>query len=332
MHDANYLVRPSRLRRQGCLVLLATLILAGSAAAQTVDCGRLQQQIAAGDRGGRNSQGLRRFASELARTQAYAHQLGCDGFTLFGGDPQCPGLNGRIQQLQASVAQQQAGGGGGRGDLVARFNAYCRGAPPPPEGGGFFDRLFGSLSPQPAAPPPPAVLDERRQEDDDDDRPLHGGSQAVCVRSCDGGFFPLPISARHNPDELTQMCQALCPGTEASVFTRAPNADIKSAVSLDGHAYMDQQNALAFQKSYTPACSCRPAGKSWAETLATAEELLDNTRKGDIVVTPEKSAELSRPTGVVPAPTPNASPAPSSKPPVTAGAAKPAIRQVGPQP
>ena len=41
----------------------------------------------------------------------------------------------------------------------------------------------------------------------------------------------------------------------------------------------------------------RPDGKTWAEALANAEEVLDSTRKGDIVVTPEKAAELSRPKG-----------------------------------
>ena len=319
--------------RSGCLVVVGTAVLAHGAAAQNVDCARLRQQIAVGDRGGRSPQAPRRAAGELARAEGYAHQLGCDGFTLFGGDPQCPGLNARIQQLQGAVAQLQAGGEGGRGDLVARFNAYCRdGAPPPQQQGGFFDRLFGALAPQPA-PPPAAVIDERP---DDDDRPQRGGgSQAVCVRSCDGGFFPLAMSARHDSQDLTQMCQALCPGTEASVFTRAPNADIKSAVSLDGKPYIDQPNALAFQKSYTPACSCRPAGKNWAETLATAEELLDNTRKGDIVVTPEKSAELSRPRGVAAAPAASLAPAaPPVDPAMQSGGlkAKPAIRQVGPQP
>ena len=115
------------------------------------------------------------------------------------------------------------------------------------------------------------------------------------MRTCDGGFFPLGISARRGKDNLVEMCQALCPGTETQVFTRNPDADIKTAASLDGKPYADLPNALKFEKSFSAACTCRQAGKSWAETLADAEEVLGATRKGDIVVTKEKSDELSRP-------------------------------------
>ena len=115
------------------------------------------------------------------------------------------------------------------------------------------------------------------------------------MRTCDGGFFPLGISARHSKESLVEMCSALCPGTETAVYTRSPNADIKTAASLEGKPYADLPNALKFEKSFSAACTCRQPGKSWAETLANAEEVLGATRKGDIVVTKEKSDELSRP-------------------------------------
>ncbi len=333
--------RPERRIRCGAALSVLIALVAPAAVAQTVDCARLQQQISQGERGGnRGAQAARRQAGELARTQAYAHQLGCDGFTLFGGNPQCGALNGRIAQLQANLQQlQAAGGSGGRGDLIARFNAYCRGGAAPPPQRGFFDSLLGALTPQAPPPPPTAVLPQVRDDDRDDEGPRgRGGSQAVCVRGCDGGFFPLPISARHGADDLTQMCEALCPGAETAVFTRNPDSDIKTSVGLDGKPYTDLPNALAFQKRYTAACSCRPAGKSWAETLATAEEVLDNTRKGDIVVTPEKAAELSRPKG---GPMPGVPPVRSAPPQRTAGdgtitngdpTIKRPVRQVGPQP
>ena len=268
--------------------------------AQQVDCARLQQLIAQGG-GGRSGGALRRQSAEIARTQALIRQYGCEGgFAFFGGgNPQCGGLNQRLQGLQAGLAQLQAGGGGGRGDLVASYNAYCRGgqpAAPSPQPRGFFESLFGGgeerRQPVPQLPPPEA----QGQAGDDDERDIaHGGSQAVCVRTCDGGFFPLGISARRSKESLVEMCQALCPGTETAVYTRNPNADIKTAASLEGKAYTDLPNALKFEKTFSPACTCRQPGKSWAETLANAEEVLGATRKGDIVVTKEKSDELSRP-------------------------------------
>ncbi len=285
-------------RRLGAgLGLLA--VLAGPASAQGVDCGRLQQQIAASGGGRGNAQ---RASAELARSVAAARQLGCDRqqFLFFGSSPppQCGGLNARIAQLQAAVGQGQ----GGRDDLVARFNAYCRGGPqsaalqPAPRQRGFFESLFGGGEDPRQAPPaelPPGGPADTA--DDGDGAEAHGGSQAVCVRTCDGGFFPMNMSSRHNQDSLNEMCAALCPNTQTAVYTRNPNSEIKTAVSLEGRPYMDLPNALKFQKNYDAACTCRPANKTWAEALSGAESALGNQRKGDIMVTPEKSAELSRP-------------------------------------
>ena len=231
-------------------------------------------------------------------------QYGCDsgGFNFFGGgNPQCGGLSQRLQGLQAGMAQLQAGGGGSRGDLVARYNAYCRGgqSAPAAQPRGFFESLFGGGEPHreplPQSPQEQAPQRPRETDDGDDEGFAHGGSQAVCVRTCDGGFFPLGISARHGKESLVEMCQALCPGTEVEVFTRNPDADIKTAASLDGKPYSELPNALKFEKSFVASCTCRQPGKNWAQTLANAEEVLGATRKGDIVVTKEKSDELSRP-------------------------------------
>lgn len=287
----------ARLARRIALGAIALASGAAPALAQSVDCGRLQQQIAQMDGAGGNryAQAARRQQAELARTQAYSHQLGCDSFTsFFGANPQCGGLQQRIQQMQANLGQLQASGNAGpRGELVQRFNAYCRGAQPPRQRG-FFESLFGGGDePRQQVVPDGPPIDAPNP--DGETQTAHGGAQAVCVRTCDGGFFPLGISSHHSGEDLTQMCQALCPGAEVAVFTRNPDADIKTAAGLDGKPYVDLPNALKFQKTFVADCSCRPKGKSWAEALSNAEEVLGNTRKGDILVTPEKSDELSRP-------------------------------------
>ena len=347
----------ARPRLDGLTLSIVTVMMiatAGPVAAQALDCGRLQQQIAQGDRGGGNryAGAARKQASELGRTQAYAHQLGCDaGFSFFGGNPQCGALTQRIQQMQANLSQLQAAGGGSRADLIARFNASCRGAPPQPQQPrGFFESIFGG--PQQEAPrqPLPEMQPDGTLPGDDDGTGAHGGSQAVCVRTCDGGFFPLGVSARRGGDTLNDMCSALCPGTEAAVYTRNPDADIKTAMSIDGKPYMDLPNALHFTKSVTPACSCLPAGKTWAEALANAEDQIGHAHKGDIMVTPEKSDELSRPkldpaarssllakpttAMVMPSDTqPNTTPPQTTAPQTTSqDGVKHAVRRVGPQP
>jgi hypothetical protein len=287
------------------LVAAGSIDLAALAQAQQgVDCGRLQAQIASIDQANLHNNpyagAAQKQRGEIERTRAYAQSIGCDKqqFLFFGGSPppQCPSLQGRIQQMQANLAQLEAnashsGANPQRQDLVARYNAYCRGEQRQP---GFFESLFGGGQNQPAPadlPPDQSII----APTDEEQKP-HGGSEAVCVRSCDGGFFPLNYSARRsNPENLTELCKALCPNTEAIVYTRVPGQEIQTSVSLDGTPYTDLPAALKFQKSFDAACTCRPAGQSWADALVGAERVLGHERKGDIIVTPEKSAEMSRP-------------------------------------
>jgi hypothetical protein len=288
------------LLRRTALVL--ALVSAGSlcvstARAQSVDCNRLQAQIAQANAADPNSDRLAAAAqkqrSELGRTVAYAHSIGCDrsSFVFFGPQPpaQCPGINAQIQQMHGNLAQLQGQlRGGARGSLVAQYNAYCRGgaqvASTPPRG--FFEQLFGgSFGAQPdiMAPSP------------EDDTP-RGGSMAVCVKSCDGSFFPVSYSAhRGNLDELSDLCHALCPNSEVTLYTRSLYRDMKSAVSIGGEPYREMHNAFKFEKAVEPSCACKAPGQSWVQALADAERVLGGQRRGDMIVTPQQAEEMSRP-------------------------------------
>jgi hypothetical protein len=91
------------------------------------------------------------------------------------------------------------------------------------------------------------------------------------------------------------MCRALCPNADVSLYTYPASGGIEQAVSISGARYMDGPNALKYRQSLDSTCSCRRRGESWAEALAGAEAKLGRESKGDIFVTPEKSAEMSRP-------------------------------------
>jgi type II secretory pathway component HofQ len=65
-------------------------------------------------------------------------------------------------------------------------------------------------------------------------------------------------------------------------------------VSTDGEPYKDLANAGKYRTSYTPGCTCKPPNQSWVQALQKAEELLDNKSKRDLIVTVEKSKELSK--------------------------------------
>jgi hypothetical protein len=277
---------------------------------QPVDCASLAARIAALGEGAQKSSknygdAVQKQRVDLDHAIHQARGLGCDRAQFFLFDslpPQCPSLNAQIRQLQANLAYYQAGGDSNptaRQQLVASYNAYCRTqarAPGEPPERGFLDQLFGLFSPNrnPSSQPFPG---EDVVPLPGEDLSPRGGSQALCVRSCDGGFFPLTVSAnRGDLEQLSDLCQALCPNAEVSVYTRAPYQDIKTAVSLDGGTpYADLPNAFRFQKTFDSTCTCKPPRQSWAEALAPAEPLLGRVSKSDIVVTPEKSAELARP-------------------------------------
>ena len=82
-------------------------------------------------------------------------------------------------------------------------------------------------------------------------------------------------------------------------------------MSSTGERYVDMPNALKFQQSFDSTCSCRRKGESWAQALANAEARYGHELH-DILVTPEKSAELSRPIVAKAAADPKAKPSKTS--------------------
>jgi hypothetical protein len=303
------------LRRLG-RVLSAMLIVVGMGAsqggalAQAVDCSRLAQQISALGMPGAGTDPARaqqfrdaanRQQSELDRTSNYASSIGCGRrqFLFFGDAPprECGQIEQQIARMRGNLSElrqqaQQAGGGDeARRELTARYDASCRGGQQQ-RGGGFFDALFGGgartprdvpVDGEPAAPTP-------------EETGPSGGALAVCVRTCDGGFFPVSYSAnRARYQELGELCQAMCPNVETQLFTMSMGREIEQSVGVDGKPYTSLPNAGKFRTKYDSACTCKKADQSWVEALGNAEKMLGRDSRRDQIVTPERAAELSRP-------------------------------------
>src|SRR5271166_3983900 len=186
---------------------LAGVLASAAALAQNADCARLQAAISAAPRGGGQLQAAaERQRAELSRTSAYAHSIGCDNqkFLFFGSEPppQCGEIKGQIARMQASLAdlQARAGGGAGRADLIARYNAECVNAPKGPTN--IFEALFGGGARQPQgdmaslplSPEEQQQTIEKSIESEKKGANAQAGSYAVCVRTCDGSFFPVSYS------------------------------------------------------------------------------------------------------------------------------------------
>ncbi len=300
------LPRKGPLRRlSGALVALA-MLLSSQAMAQSAYCDNLRAQIAAAG----NSAGSARYRAaaatqqkEIDRTVAYGRSIGCDRqqFLFFGNapPPQCGAINSRVAQMRANLASLHQGSGEGqRQALQARFDQQCRQQPVrvASRQRNIFEELFGAQEEEPTPVRELPMSPQDRDLDENGAPFARGGSMAVCVRACDGGFFPVSYSARRaNLADLAELCRTQCPNLEVALYTRSPSRDMETAVSMDGEAYADHPNALKYTKSYDPTCSCRPPGRSWAETLAEAERLLAERNKDDLVVSAEKAEEMSRP-------------------------------------
>ena len=283
-------------------------VLPGSLAfaQQSGECARLQAAIAAAPRGGggQNAAAAERQRAELAQTSAYARSIGCDNrkFLFFGSEPpaQCGEIKGQIARMQANLADLQGrAGGGGRADLIARYNAECANAPRQP--GNIFEALFGGLAKMGAPDQPVYATPEEEQqaigktiENEKKYANAQAGSYAVCVRACDGGFFPVSYSGIGRVDNLEEACRSLCPNADVALYSFPLGGTIDQAISPGGERYVDLPNALKFQQTFDPSCSCRRRGESWAQALAAAEARYGHEAR-DILVTPEKSLELSRP-------------------------------------
>jgi hypothetical protein len=297
--------RAGRIARVSAAIV-SLVLMNVSAKAQNAYCESLKAQIAlaSGGDGGSRAAAAKQQA-ELIRTVAYARRLGCERqqFLIFGEapPPQCGQINARIAQMNANLTNlQQTGYNARKAALIARFDAQCRSpsAASNAQPRNFLEQLFGVPSQSAARETMPEFDPMGAQLDpleDEADR-ARGGSEAICVRQCDGGFFPVSYSARRsNLDELNSLCRALCPNAEATLYTKSPWRDVDTAVSLDGDNYADHPNALKFQKTRVAGCGCKPPGKSWAEALEEAERMLAARHSEDVIVTPEQAERLSRP-------------------------------------
>jgi hypothetical protein len=312
-----------------CATLLVALLLGNDARAQQMNpppppgavnpmCPRLESQLAMIDRGGgdpaRDEQ-IRRYQDSAAKQQAeldrvtlQAKRMGCESsgfFSLFNGqNAQCTPVNNQIQQMRANLDQittnlerlRTGGLGGGEREnqrhsvllALAQNNCgpqYASALQQQQGPGSFLNNLFGNgIGSNPGAPPA-------------DLGAASGTYRTVCVRTCDGGYFPISFAttpAKFGDDE--KACKALCPATEANLYAyRNPGEDMNQAVSVSGQPYTALQNAFHFRQEFNPSCSCKAAGQSWADALKNIDDKAAAEQQGDIIVTDESAKKMSRP-------------------------------------
>jgi hypothetical protein len=247
------------LRRFVHIALAIGMGFAMQGAAQAQTCYTLQAELThllgQGAGGGgdqaRYERAYREQAHVLAQTERRARQSGCfgGGFLFFRRQPNqsCETLLPKLRDMQGNLAKldrmRRRGGEGGRNsrrvrDLQRMIAVRGCGVP----GRDDF-----------SAPERLYEMDTRRS--------LRGTYRTLCVRTCDGYYFPISYATtRASFGEDAQICSAMCPGTEAKLFAhRNPGGDPEEMMSVDGEPYTSLPTAFRYRTSYDPSCTCRPA-------------------------------------------------------------------------
>ena len=278
---------------------------------QQIRCLQLQQELAGAQGGGAGRDALPGIDKQiqdatrvLQGTKAAMEDAGCyESFFIFGRglvrSPKCLSMNDRVEGARRQVEQLQdqraaiLGGGGNRRrqadlqDALAR-NGCGRPSPQPArrEGGGGLFNWFGGgerqeeQSAQPEAPVYRSI-------------DPNGRYRAVCVRTCDGFFFPITNSTYAG--QLAQdatMCQANCAAPSELYVYRNPGQEIDQAISLNGTAYKDLPNAFKYRKTYVKGCSCK-------ETEYNPTEIEAASQKAEATPAPGKPGAKKKPAAPV---------------------------------
>jgi hypothetical protein len=310
-------------------------------AQQNPVCTRLETQLASVERGGgagsratmvRGAEdAVNRQQAEVDRLVLQQRRAGCQAagiFSIFTAQPpQCSALNSQVDQarnqlnrLMSDLQRTQSGGGNDmesqRQSVLAQLaqnncGPQYRSAAAAPQRG-IFDTVFNSGSGNYGGV----------------DISSGGSFRTLCVRTCDGYYYP--ISFATNPSHFADdenTCRNTCPNAEVALYSHRTSDDVRHAATVQGRRYVDLPTAFRYRQQFDPSCSCRKPGQSWADAMGQSR---DRIGRGDIIVTDEKSKELSLPRPATP-PAPAATQPAAAAQPAAAGPPNQApVRSVGP--
>lgn len=144
------------------------------------------------------------------------------------------------------------------------------------------------------------------EESTDLSGPTGGTYRTMCVRRCDGYYFPISYgSSPAQFDQDASRCENMCPGSTVELyFQSVAEKDSENMLSLDGQTpYLSLPNAFAYRKRAVgsdPQCNCDYPGSEARDDAASGPSA------GSIVLIPtrkNKTQLSSQPAGTGPADT-----------------------------
>jgi hypothetical protein len=112
----------------------------------------------------------------------------------------------------------------------------------------------------------------------------YSSHRPVCVRLCDGFFFPASVPAGgSNAASEEAACAGECPDAPTELFYQPKGSDkIEDAISATGHPYSALPIALRYRSTQDNTCTCH---RSLVSSLSPLHD--PTLRKGDALMTPK---------------------------------------------
>lgn len=245
-------------------------------------CRQLEAELASlpsGSIGGRQArrydQAIATQMREMEEARAQAREAGCDRGFLARSAAFCGSLNATLSRMQMNLVTLQGRraqlGGSGRhtGRERARIEAAIE--------------VNGCNEPQRSLPEPveqrrpgeTIVIDGRNGQRIGGE--LTGSFRTLCVRMCDGYYFPISysVSAASFPRDQ-RACEARCPGADVDLFYhRVPGEESQDMVSASTRLpYAELENAFLYRRTDVPeqpSCGC---GTAAADTRHRGFEII----------------------------------------------------------
>lgn len=274
-----------------CLLVVAT----AESNAQSRLCRQLEAQLAATSSGG-NSPQFRKYdravktqRRELKKAKRNARRAGCrtGALSIFGNGnnrSQCNALISTIDRMEQNLAQ-----------LERRLARYDDGGRSPAVRARLLDRIEANgcrdrqevVRRDDSRSRQVNILDQifngnaRRRGPLDDENgnrirtTLNDGSlpdlpgargslRTLCVRTCDGYYFPVSFAAsEYDLDRDQKVCEAMCPGTEVRLYYhQVEGEESEDMISVAGEPYTELGTAFLYRQAgyrREKGCGCSPA-------------------------------------------------------------------------
>lgn len=308
-------------------VFLLSLLAAwsGVAHAQSGSCSGLSRQLAAAGSGQlteskTNDRAAVQAKINLQQARMRAKSDGCTGFLFNRGDPavckrhernmakisatltRLENRNGKTALSRQQIARLMDAKGCNRSQVAGKPKVAG------PERRTLFDVLFGSRQESSPAIPEKGIRRERpnvsvaseglKATYEGDEPGVNGivkkGYRTLCVRTCDGYYFPISFSTKPKFFARDQnACTAMCPAGNAKLFYHAvPEQESDAMISVIGQQpYSELPNAFDYRTmglKAVPGCSCHgvrqveiPTNETAQADVPVSDELNDGPAQGD---------------------------------------------------